>query len=499
MHAASRRQFLGGIGQGFLFATCGVSFERSVAAIAGPRRRSRPDELDELVQQMCETAPAELLPKLVATLRGGTPLDRLVVAGALANARTFGGSDYEGYHAFMALLPALAMSRQMPAGEAALPVLKVLWRNTARIKKAGGGRTVLTPVEPGEPAAGDAGVALRDLARNRELAAAERLLARRCAEGPEAANADLQAVVQDDLNVHRTVLALRAWQTAQLAGDSHAETMLRQIVRFCIAEEKQRVDKGYAAPAVREVVPHLLERHGLLQRGLGERALDDARLEELVAIVFGDTRERAAEAVAKALAEGIAPAAVGEAISLAANRLLLHDTGERRVHGASVGVHASDAANAWCHLARAATPATAAASLVVGAFHTAGQSQQVGKEPYESAEAAAALGDADGAALLRAAVAAIEQRDQRGACAAVRRYGANGGAVEPVFDLLLRYAIDVDGALHAEKYFHTVREEFARTRESRRWHHVVALARVTASAFGEAAPGVEQARELLRA
>ncbi len=496
MHAASRRQFLGGIGQGLLFATCGVSFERSLAAIARPRLR---DELDELVRQMCETAPAELLPKLVASLRGGMQLDRLVVAGALANARTFGGTDYEGYHAFMALHPALAMSKQMPAGEAALPVLKVLWRNTARIRKAGGGRMALTPVEPGEPAAGDAGVALRDLARNRELAAAERLLARRCAEGAKTANADLQAAVQDDLNVHRTVLALRAWQMAQLAGDAHAETMLRQIVRFCIAEEKQRVDKGHAAPEVREVVPRLLEQHGLLKGAAGERALDDARLEELVAIVFGDTRERAAEAVAKVLAEGVAPAAVGEAISLAANRLLLHDTGERRVHGASVGVHASDAANAWRHLANAATPATAAASLVVGAFHTAGQSQNVGKSPYESTEAAAALGDADGPALLRAAVAAIEQRDQRTACAAVRRYGANGGAVEPVFELLLRYAIELDGALHAEKYFHTVREEFNRTRESKRWNHVVALARVTASSFGEAAPGVEQARELLQA
>ena len=53
---------------------------------------------------------------------------------------------------------------------------------------------------------------------------------------------------------------------------------------------------------------------------------------------------------------------VGEAISLAANQLVLHDPGRTRadtpakpkgsVHGASVGVHAQDAANAWRNIAR---------------------------------------------------------------------------------------------------------------------------------------------------
>jgi hypothetical protein len=437
----------------------------------------------------------------VTSLRGGTSLDRLVIAGALANARTFGGTDYEGYHAFMALLPALAMTQHLPAAEAPLPVLKVLWRNTARIRKAGAGRQVLGPVEPVAPgdATADASVALRDFGRARDLAAAERLLARRCADSSKTANADLQPLVQDDINVHRTVLAMRAWDLAQLAGGEHAATMLRQIVRYCIDEERMRVDKGHATPAVREVVPRLIDRHGLAQRAPGERPFDDKQLEELVAIVFGDTRERAAEAVAAALAAGTAPEAVGEAISLAANRLLLHDTGKNRVHGASVGVHASDAANAWRHIARTASSATAAASLVVAAFHTAGQSHNVGKDPYDCAEAAAKLAGADGAALLRAAREAIEQRDQRGAIAAITRFGASGGAVEPVFELMLRYAVSEDGALHAEKYFQTVREEFAAARPSMRWRHVVGLARVTASEFGEPAPGIAEIRALLQA
>jgi hypothetical protein len=67
-----------------------------------------------------------------------------------------------------------------------------------------------------------------------------------------------------------------------------------------------------------------------------------------------------------------------------------------------------------------------------------------------------------------------------------------------VFDLLLRYAVSEDGALHAEKFYRTVSEEFAATRPPFRWRQLVALARVTASEFGRPAPGVAEARRLLK-
>ncbi|MFY9343858.1 MAG: hypothetical protein WAT39_15315, partial [Planctomycetota bacterium] len=346
MQAGTRRQFLGRLGQGMLFATCGLSLARGSAAAARGRGGFAfdlaplplPEELEPLVQLMVELAPGELMPHLVTALRAGTPLDRLVVAGALANVRVFGGTDYEGYHAFMALLPAHAMAARMPTGLAALPVLKVLHRNSARIQKAGAGRKGLAPVTPAAEVAGDPGKALRNLARNCDLPAAEALLAQRCAQSPATANADLQPLLHDDLNVHRIVLAMRAWDMARLAGDAHAEPLLRQFVRFCVDEEQHRVTRGSPVPEVRAVVPKLLDAHGLATRTPGERELAGARFDELVAIVFGESRERAAEAVAKALAEGFAPEAVGEAISLAGNRLLLHDTGKNRVHGASVGV-----------------------------------------------------------------------------------------------------------------------------------------------------------------
>jgi hypothetical protein len=57
--------------------------------------------------------------------------------------------------------------------------------------------------------------------------------------------------------------------------------------------------------------------------------------------------------------------------------------------------------------------------------------------------------------------------------------------------------VSEDGALHAEKYYRTVSEEFATTRPAFRWRQLVALARVTASEFGYPAPGFKEACDLL--
>ena len=108
-----------------------------------------------------------------------------------------------------------------------------------------------------------------------------------------------------------------------------------------------------------------------------------------------------------------------------------------------------------------------------------------------------AITTTDPAGLLRDAEAAIRSRDQDRACALVHKYGALGHDARPAFDMLLRYGVSEDGALHAEKYYRTVVEEFAKTRPAFRWQHLAALARVTASEYGHPAPGVAEARGLL--
>jgi hypothetical protein len=100
--------------------------------------------------------------------------------------------------------------------------------------------------------------------------------------------------------------------------------------------------------------------------------------------------------------------------------------------------------------------------------------------------------------LLRETDEAIRGNLQAHAAALVQRYGELGFEPRPLFDLLLRYAVSEDGALHAEKYYRTVSEEFAATRPAFKWRQLVALARVTASEFGRPAPGLVEARALLK-
>ena len=95
--------------------------------------------------------------------------------------------------------------------------------------------------------------------------------------------------------------------------------------------------------------------------------------------VFESSPPSAADAVAAALADGINPSEIGEAIALAANQLVLRDAGRPErwaspgkppgsVHGDSIGVHASDAVNAWRNMSRAVNPRNAAACLILAGY-----------------------------------------------------------------------------------------------------------------------------------
>ena len=94
--------------------------------------------LEPLVTLVQETTAARLLPAVVERMRNGTSLRDVVAAAALANARTFGGEDYIGFHTLMAIAPSYHMAQELPENRRALPVLKVLFRNASRIQEEGG-------------------------------------------------------------------------------------------------------------------------------------------------------------------------------------------------------------------------------------------------------------------------------------------------------------------------------------------------------------------------
>jgi hypothetical protein len=307
------------------------------------------------------------------------------------------------------------------------------------------------------------------------------------------------------MNVHRFVLAHRARELVDVVGPEQAQVMLRQCVRFCVQEERHRRSGGRPPSAIRELLPELLERHALPGHALGQRDPGDAWVASLADALHDEDAPAACERVAAALADGVSPEVLGEAIALGANQLALRQGEEPwRTHGDSAGVHGTDAANAWRNMVRGADPDAAVAGLIVAAYHTA-QFRAFPGAPYPTEARRELVATTEAGELLGIAGEAIRGNDQPAAAAAIGVYGEQGYPEAPVFALLRRYAVSEDGRLHAEKYYRTVVEEFATTRPAFRWRHLVALARVTASAYGydredrpgHRAPGYEHACELL--
>ncbi|MBW8885847.1 MAG: hypothetical protein JF612_13965 [Planctomycetia bacterium] len=418
--------------------------------------------LEPLVCTMQETPINRLLPKLTEELHAGTDLRRLTAAAALANARSFGGEDYVGFHTMMALAPALHMAQELPVDLQPLPVFKVLYRNTNRIQEHGGRKAeVLHAVKP-DGTAEASGEKIREAVRRKEVNAAEQMLLSLAQQSPdEAFNAVLFAV-DDMTEVHRVVLPYRAWDLLGLIGKEQAHTLLRQSVRYCVKAESWPGDAKYNLP--RTLLPKLLEEH--------------------------------------------------KAMSLAANQLVLRDMGRTpaaevvgkpigSVHGDSIGVHACDSANAWRNMSLVTNPRNCFASLILGSYQVALDRMNRGGdflhwEPLPLAGQLKQMEAKTAEALLREAEEAIRGNLQAKACAVVQHYGDLGFPARPIFDLMLRYAVSEDGALHAEKFYRTSSEEFASAREAFRWRYLVALARVTASEFGRPAAGMLEARSLLK-
>jgi hypothetical protein len=515
----SRRQFLAQVGQGMLVA--GVGFSTAVEVGLAPALADEgPERLtfgrhEPLVKLMQETQPDRLMPLLVERLRSGTTLRDMVTAAALANARTFGGEDYVGFHTIMALAPAFHMAAELPEAKRPLPILKVLYRNTQQIQQVGGRKAeklgLVAPPAAGQPPA--SGEMLRSAVRGKDLQRAEQTFAALSRGKANDAFNDLLWTVEDNTEVHRVVLPYRSWDLLDLIGQEHATTLLRQSLHYCVRSEVNVANNG-PIDGPRTVLPKLLDQYKLLERPAGTRVADDAWVEKMSQTIFASTPAVAADAAAAALAEGMSYDAVGEAIGLGANQLILRDIGrtsrevqpnkpQGSVHGDSIGVHACDAANAWRNMVRACNRRNAVASLILGAYEVA--LDRVGRggdflhwQPWPYADHLDEVRRIAPDQLLLEAEAAIRANDQARAVALVHRYGELDLPARPVFDLLLGYAVSEDGSLHAEKYYRTVCEEFASTRKAFRWRQLVALARVTASEFGRPAAGYAESRELLK-
>lgn len=518
MSSTNRRAFLAEIGRGMLIGGIGASVAwdmgiRPTFAAEGSDRLNL-GAMEPLAALMEETSADRILSAVSAELSKGTTLKTLVAAAALANARKFGGEDYIGFHTFMALGPALSMTPLLPANKQALPVFKVLYRNTSRIQDTGGAKEeVLHEVKAAAGIGGSYAEAIRQSVHDRDPVRGEGQLAAVAMNSAIEAYNALLPTVHENQDVHRIVLAHRVWDMLDVVGPEYATTLLRQSLRYCAHNEEWR--QKNPSPSL-TLVPRLLEQYKLLdpaQISVKRRAADGGWTDALAKTIFEAQPEQAADAVAQALAEGFEIDAIAEAISTTTNQLLLRDTGrsgrsvqpnkpEGSVHGDSIGVHASDTSHAWRLIAKVSDYQNSICSMILAGYNAARDRVATGADflnwkarPFvEDLEKVTA---SDPNSLLSQLEGAIQEKNQNLACAVVQKYGEHGHDVAGVRDVLLKYAISQDGALHAEKYFRTCTDNFAITRASYRWNHMVALARVTASEFGYPAPGYDESCKLL--
>lgn len=127
-----------------------------------------------------------------------------------------------------------------------------------------------------------------------------------------------------------------------------------------------------------DLLPKVFDQHKLDGRTPGTRRADDAWVDQLSQTIFAASATDAAHAVGAVIAEGFSLADIGEAVTLAANQLILRDRGRTpemettnkpigSVHGDSIGLHAMDSANAWRNISRVANTRNAFTCLIVGA------------------------------------------------------------------------------------------------------------------------------------
>ncbi len=508
MNATTRRDFLRQVGIGALTAGLGSSLTGELglarASVLQEEPRLTFGALEPLVSLLQETPIAKLQPMLVNAVKEGKAGPKeLIGAAALANARTFGGEDYIGFHTMFSLVPAYLLSKEMPADRQMLPILKMLYRNTNRIHEFGGrAKEVLRPITPAElPAGKSGGESIREAVRSLDVKTADARLAAACQSSASEAFNQLQTALHDSTEVHRVNMVYRAWGLLDVVGFEHAHTLLRESLHYFVNAEKSKNNAFFASP-IRELLPKLVDQYHLFDKPLGTKKPDDAWVEKTSVDLFQAQPDRAAEMAAAALAEGWSPDGLHEAIALAANQLVLRDE-NKQAHGATIGVHACDAVNAWKHIGRVSDPKNAAAAVVVAAFNVTRDRDANKKNnypawtPYPHAEAKAAVKGSEPEPLLGELDAAIRNKDQALASAVVARLGEIGASPAPVFALFRRYVVSESGSLHGEKFFRTVTEEFEAARAPFRWRQLVAMARYSASMYGERTPGYDEALQLL--
>ena len=401
MNSRSRREFLADVGRGMLVASLGSAAALELGLTPSLAEESSQrltfGQLEPLVSLMQETPPDKLLPLLVSKAEGrhgpqnARHFGRIGERPRLRRPGLHGLSHVHGAGAGLSDGRRTAHRASGAAGaEGVVPQQQ---------PHSGPGRS-----SPGYAASGErrrnrsirnrGGEQLREAVRAVDWDGAESRFAAIAKGSVGEAYNHLQFAIQDEVDVHRVVLAWRAWAMLELSGEEYAHTLLRQSVRYCVNTEQSLRDQQSAA--VRRA-PRAAATVGPVPP-VGQAARRSPK-----PTTAGSNSSRGRSSPARASRPPMRPPVHWPkewipkpwarrfrwpptcwccTIRAAARRTVRRRKPPGCVHGDSVGVHASDAANAWRNIARVSNPRNQVASLIVGAYHTAGQTDRVTKDPY---------------------------------------------------------------------------------------------------------------------
>jgi len=483
-----------------------------------PDRIRFPETIEPLVRMIEETPPEAIVDRTLAALRGGTDVDTMLMASALAVTRSSDlppGHHGGPLHPLAGLSSVRALSHRLSGEDRFLPVVQHVALSNKHINDP-----VTSPYALLEFAPLDAGgveatkAAFLKAAGRGESNKADHLFQWLWANVPAVEAFDLLLTValpKNALDDHYFLFPGYLWRALELLGTEHLTVLMRPAVRYVARMPVQR--------AIPEI-DALIEKHGLLDRVLRQRTGDDetAAIGELgEAIGAIDSYPRIPVMIAEALVGGLSLEGAGEAMSIGAARLFL-----RSLTGNPMDVHLHTSANLRRYLLRLDGISMRNKLLTLLLWHTGPEvrSTQFRMEPapQPDMDAVAKLPHRDQAALLDAIVHSIHTQPptdwskvtnlgQMRAVPEVKdtvnlamQYVAAGYDPEALIARLAELVChDNFTEMHAFKHHQAVFEEYYNTRAPWRGLHLVCGCQAAAISFGKNMTVYEEALDLMHA
>lgn len=451
-----------------------------------------PPRVEPLVRFIEETEPRRIVEATCEKLRGGTPVDDLLLASCLAATRScdlppvhHGGA----VHVISSVHAVRCMANALPEGHRFLPVVQNVQMCNKHIHSVDTGPYILArPPNSAVPSdVEDILAAMKGPIAHGAYNACDRYFLTLLEKLTRFEVLDLllrTAIPKNRLDDHNLLFPVFTWRVTEYFGWEYGKYLIRPAVRFVTRAP---------GPAELDAVDALIDQHGLLEQELRLSSGDDeTRAVAELGIDIGETISLAAipDLLARALAGGLSLQGAGEALSLGASMLFLRWQTRR-----PMDVHLNIAANVQRYLlSRAEIPVrTKLRALLVW---QEGPDVRMSLphlgdilEMVEKAEEMPVRSQSD---LLRE----MEQLFQRAALNAsdnimdnVRpvgdevdqlmllayRYASYRHKVEPLLNLLAGYVCrDESSEMHTYEHHQAMREEIENTRPDLRWTHLIA-------------------------